>query len=117
MFYEQLMRALPDLEIEVQRQHVTNDAILVEVVVRGTHLGWWRGLPATGRRIEFPLCGVYTFDDDDRLAGEKIYYDRGTVLRQLGVFHEPQTILGQISILATHPATIARAVARKFRRR
>ena len=117
MFYEQLMKALPDLEIEVQRQHVTNDAILVEVVVRGTHLGWWRGLPATGRRIEFPLCGVYAFDDDDRLAGEKIYYDRGTVLRQLGVFHEPQTILGQISILATHPATIARAVARKFRRR
>jgi len=43
MFYEQLMKALPDLEIEVQRQHVTNDAILVEVVVRGTHLGWWRG--------------------------------------------------------------------------
>jgi len=115
-FYEQLMKALPDLEIEVQRRHVTDEAILVEVMIRGTHLGGWRGLPATGRRVEFPLCGVYTFDADDRLAGEKIYYDRGTVLRQLGVFHEPQSLLGQISILATHPTTIARAFARKLLR-
>ena len=116
-FYEQLMKALPDLEIDVQRRHVTDDAVLVEVIIRGTHLGGWRGLPATGRRVEFPLCGVYTFDAEDRLAGEKIYYDRGTVLRQLGVFHEPLSVLGQISILATHPTTIARAYARKLLRK
>ncbi|HWX92356.1 MAG TPA: ester cyclase [Terriglobales bacterium] len=116
-FYEQIMMALPDLQIEVQRRHVTDDAILLEVVICGTHLGGWRGLPPTGRRVEFPLCGIYTFDAEDRLAGEKIYYDRGTVLRQLGVFHEPQTVLGQIATLATHPATIARALARQFLRR
>lgn len=110
------MTALPDLEIEVKRQHVTDDAILLEVIIRGTHQGAWRGLPPTGRRVEFPLCGIYTFDADDRLAGEKIYYDRATVLRQLGVFHEPQTTLGQIATLATHPATIARALARKLLR-
>jgi steroid delta-isomerase-like uncharacterized protein len=116
-FYEQLMSALPDLEIDVLRRHVTDDAILLEVVIRGTHLGGWRGFPATGRRVEFPLCGVYTFDADDRLAGEKIYYDRATALRQLGVFHEPQSVLGQICTLATHPVTIARALARKLRHR
>jgi steroid delta-isomerase-like uncharacterized protein len=115
-FYEQMMAALPDLEIDVQRRHVTGDAIVLEVVIRGTHLGEWRGLPATGRRVEVPLCGVYTFDSEDRLAGEKIYYDRGTVLRQLGVFHEPQSWLGQLSIFATHPVTIARAFARKLMR-
>ncbi len=116
-FYEQLMAALPDLQIEVQRQHVADDAVLVEVMIRGTHLGSWRGLPATGRRVEVALCGVYTFDSDDRLAGETIYYDRGTVLRQLGVFHEPQSMLGEICILLTHPATIARVLARKLLRR
>jgi steroid delta-isomerase-like uncharacterized protein len=116
LFYGQLMKALPDLEIEVQRQYVTDDAIVVEVTIRGTHLGGWRGLPATGRRVEFPLCGLYTFDGEDRLAREKIYYDRGTVLQQLGVFYDPQSILGQLSILATHPITIARALARKILR-
>ena len=113
-FYEQLMKALPDLEIAVQRRHTAEDAVLVEAVIRGTHLSSWRGLPATGRRVEFPLCGVYTFDDEDRLAGERIYYDRGSVLRQLGVFHEPRSILGQICIVATHPITIARALLRKL---
>ena len=48
-FYVQLMKALPDLEIAVQRRHVAEDAIVVEVMIRGTHLGGWRGLPATGR--------------------------------------------------------------------
>ncbi len=115
-FYEQLMKALPDLEIAVQRRHIAEDAILVEVVIRGAHLGAWRGLPATGRRVEFPLCGVYTFDVDDRLAGERIYYDRASVLRQLGVFHEPQSLLGQICIAVTHPITIARAFVRKLLR-
>jgi hypothetical protein len=42
---------------------------------------------------------------------------RGTVLRQLGVFHEPQSILGQLCILATHPVTMARAVMRKLLRK
>jgi steroid delta-isomerase-like uncharacterized protein len=116
-FYEQLMKALPDLEIEVQHRHVTDEAIVLEVLIRGTHLGEWRGLPATGRRVEVPLCGVYTFDSDDGLAGEKIYYDRGTVLRQLGVFHEPQSVLGQVCTLATHPVTMVRALARKALRR
>jgi len=108
------MKALPDLEILVQHQYVTEDAISVEVLIRGTQLGGWRGLPPTGRRAEIPLCGVYTFDESDRLAGERIYYDRGTVLRQLGVFHEPESILGQISILLMHPVTIARALGRKI---
>jgi steroid delta-isomerase-like uncharacterized protein len=115
-FYGGLMKALPDLEIDVRRRHVTDDAIVVEVMIRGTHLGAWRGLPLTGRRVEVPLCGVYSFDASDRLAGEKIYYDRGTVLRQMGVFHEPQSVLGRISIFATHPVTIARALSRKLRR-
>jgi steroid delta-isomerase-like uncharacterized protein len=117
LFYQQLMEALPDLEIDVRDRHIAEDTIVLEVMIRGTQLGAWRGLPATGRRVEVPLCGIYTFDANDRLAGEKIYYDRGTVLRQLGVFHEPPSILGQIGILATHPITIARALARKLRRK
>lgn len=116
-FYQLLMSALPDLEIEIQRQHVSEDVVIVEVIIRGTHQGAWRGLPATGRRVEFPLCGIYTFDENDKLAGEKIYYDRGTVLRQLGVFHEPTSGIGQLSTLITHPITIARAVLRKVFRR
>jgi steroid delta-isomerase-like uncharacterized protein len=108
-YYTELMAALPDLVIDVQRRHVSSDGVILEVVIRGTHGGAWRGLPATGRRVEFPLCGVYTFDADDRLAGERIYYDRATVLRQLGVFREPSSVFGRVMTALTHPVTIARA--------
>jgi steroid delta-isomerase-like uncharacterized protein len=115
-YYTELLSALPDLTIDVQRRHVSTDSIIVEVIIRGTHLGPWRGLPATGRKIEFPLCGVYTFDADDRLAGERIYYDRGAVLGQLGLFHEPVRGLGRIVTGLSHPITIAKAYLRRSAR-
>jgi steroid delta-isomerase-like uncharacterized protein len=50
-FYEQLLKALPNLEIDIQRRHIAEDTILLKVILRGTHLGGWRGLPATFARI------------------------------------------------------------------
>ena len=111
-YYEELLRALPDLHIDIQRRHVTAEHVMLEVVITGTHTGPWRGLPGTGRRVEFPLCAVYSFDTEDKLAGERIYYDRATVLRQLGIFHEPDRGLGRLLTPITHPLTIARAIIR-----
>src|SRR5438094_4175133 len=111
-YYSELMRALPDLAIEVKNRHVAPESVVLEVTIRGTHLGPWRGLPATGRRMEFPLCGIYAFDADDRLAGERIYYDRGAVLGQLGLFHEPVRGLGRVVTALSHPLTIVHAYLR-----
>ena len=111
-YYTELMRALPNLAIDVKRWHVASESVVLEVIIRGTHLGPWRGLPATGRRLEFPLCGVYGFDADDKLACERIYYDRGSVMGQLGLFHEPGRGLGRVVTALSHPVTIARAYLR-----
>ena len=110
-YYADLMRSLPDLYIDVQREHVTADHVILEVIIRGTHLGTWRGLPPTGRTVAVPLCGVFSFDANDRLASERIYYDRATALRQLGVFFEPDTMAGRVTTTLTHPATVARVAA------
>jgi steroid delta-isomerase-like uncharacterized protein len=116
-YYAELLASLPDLAIKVRHRHIASDAIVLEVTIQGTHLGPWRGgMPATGRRVEFPLCGVFTFDGEDRLAGERIYYDRGTVMRQIGLFHEPEGRLGRIVTALSHPLTIARALLRTFHR-
>src|SRR5437773_2833540 len=112
-YYTELIRAIPDLAIEVKHWHIASDSVVLEVTIRGTHLGPWRGLPATGRRLEFPLCAVYSFDADDRLAGERIYYDRGAVLRQLGLFHEPVRGWGRVVTVLSHPVTIVCAYLRR----
>ena len=111
-YYTELLCAVPDLSIEVTQRHIALESVVVEVIIRGTHRGSWRGLPATGRRLEFPLCGVYAFDADDRLAGERIYYDRGAVLAQLGLFHEPLRGVGRVLTALSHPVTIVRAYLR-----
>ena len=111
-YYAELLAALPDLAIDVRHRHVCGDAVVLEVEIRGTHLGAWRGLPATGRPVQFPLCGVFTFDADNRLAGERIYYDRALILRQLGVFREPTTLAGRLAIALLHPLTLIRAYTR-----
>src|SRR6188472_2924231 len=50
-YYAELLAALPDLAIDVRHRHVSDHAIVLEVEIRGTHLGAWRGLPATGRSV------------------------------------------------------------------
>jgi len=116
-FYEALFHAIPDLHIDVRGRHVSEDAITLEVVISGTHQGTWRGLPGTGRRLEYPLCAIFTFDEQDCVTGEKVYYDRATVLRQVGLFHEPLSWAGRVVLPLTHPATMARAVGRTLFRR
>ena len=113
-YYEELMHAVPDLVIEIQNEHVTDKTIVLEVLIRGTHTGAWRGLPGTGRHIGVPLCAIYTFDESNQIASERIYYDRAGVLAQLGVFHDPRTLIGRALGSVTHPVTVLRVVWRKL---
>jgi hypothetical protein len=46
---------------------------------------------------------VCSFDSDDQLAGERIYYDRAKAFAQLGVFREPVSWFGRIALVLNHP--------------
>ena len=113
-YYADLLTSLPDLHIDVTHCLAAEEGVALEVRISGTHLGAWRGLPPTGRRVSFPLCGLFTFDAGGKLAGERIYYDRGSVLRQVGLYRDPQTLLGRLETLLAHPITVAGAYARKL---
>jgi steroid delta-isomerase-like uncharacterized protein len=114
LYYKQLFAAAPDLQIDVRQQYAIDEVVILEVTISGTATGDWRGLPGTGVSFRFPLCAIYTFDQEDKLLGEKIYYDRATILRQLGIFREPTSLPGRLLIAFNHPVTIARALARKM---
>jgi len=116
-YYAELIGAVSDLHIDILHSYVTGEAVILEVMISGTHTGAWRGLPGTGKSIRFPLCGIFTFDPEDKLRAERIYYDRASVLRQLGVFREPTSLLGRFFIAMTHPVTLAIALGRKIVRK
>jgi steroid delta-isomerase-like uncharacterized protein len=113
LYYKEMLAATADFRIDVRNRYATDEAVILEVMISGTHTGAWKGLPPTGKPVSFPLCGIFTFDSQDRILGEKIYYDRASVLRQLGVFREPTTVAGRLLTAINHPLTIAGAFGRR----
>lgn len=110
-FYEETGRAFPDLAFSPPTLRHSADAVAVETVYRATHLGPWRGLPATGRVVEYPMLNVFVFDED-RLVGERMYFDLLTPLRQIGIARDPTSLAGRIALAVNHPLTVGAAFAR-----
>jgi len=70
-------------------RHVSDKAVIVEGVIRGTHKGSFLGIAATDRQIEIPQCAVFFFDEEGKLAGERVYFDATLILQQLGLLPTP----------------------------
>jgi steroid delta-isomerase-like uncharacterized protein len=115
-YFEETRTAFPDQRNELIALHHSDDAVIVEANLYGTHLGPFRGLPATGRRFEARICALFLFEED-RLVCERVYFDAGTILRQLGVARDPLSLAGKLATVLNHPLTIGRAVARQVTRR
>jgi len=115
-YYEELLRALPDLHIDVSNRYTDGEGVVLECMITGTHEGTWHGLPGTGRSVRLPLCAIYTFGNDSaELVGERIYYDRATALQQVGVFHDPESTSGRILTVLTHPISMGRLAIHTLR--
>jgi len=82
-FYAGLFKGIPDLHIETKHLHVSDAAVTAEVRITGTHREEWLGVPALGHRVDFPVAAVFTFDAEERLAGERIYFDTALLLAQM----------------------------------
>jgi hypothetical protein len=61
------------------------------------------------------MTALFVFDGD-RLIGERVYFDQATILRQLGLAHDPSSLRGRIALALNHPLTIGRAILRARRR-
>lgn len=115
--YRDLFQAFPDLsfpELKPGSFCHHGDVVIGETRLQGTHVGTFRGLPPTGRRIDMPLVAIFVFDGPDLLC-ERVYWDRLTLFTQLGVARDPNTRVGKLATLLNHPITLARATIRARR--
>lgn len=82
-YYRQSHAGLPDLAFAFDSPIVGGDRMAMRWVLRGTHSGNLRGLPATGRTVE--VTGqVIDRVVDGRIVEEWVDYDTAGLLRQLG---------------------------------
>jgi steroid delta-isomerase-like uncharacterized protein len=115
-YFAETRSAFPDQRNELVALHHADDAVVAEFDLLGTHEGSYKGLPATGRSFRCRMAAIFVFDED-RLVCERVYFDSATILRQLGIAHDPLTLRGRVATVLNHPLTIGRGVVRGLVRR
>jgi steroid delta-isomerase-like uncharacterized protein len=121
-YFRETRTAFPDQRNELIALHHADDGVIVEFDLLGTHLGRFRGLPPTGRSFRCRMTAFFLFaeradGDGEGLVCERVYFDRGTILQQLGIAHDPTTLKGRLATIVTHPVTIGSAVLKQLRDR
>jgi steroid delta-isomerase-like uncharacterized protein len=83
-YYARTRGAFPDQRNEVLAVHHTDDGVIVEFDLLGTDRGGLPGRPATGKEFRCRMVALFLFDGD-LISCERVYFDSGTILRQLGL--------------------------------
>jgi steroid delta-isomerase-like uncharacterized protein len=73
-----------EVRIEVHTLIADDAAAALDFTFRGRHRGRFMGIPPTGREVGIPMalfCGI----EAGQIRRATLYYDAGTLLRQLGL--------------------------------
>jgi len=83
-YYRTSRAAFPDQRNENVVLTHADDAVVAEFDLLGTHLGELAGHDPTGRTFRCRMCALFLFaPGGERIIGERVYFDQGTILRQL----------------------------------
>ncbi len=83
-YFEETRTTFPDQRNELLALHHTDDGVIVESNLKGTHQGPLRGIPPTGKEFSCRTAAFFLFEGD-RLVCERVYFDAATILSQLGL--------------------------------
>jgi steroid delta-isomerase-like uncharacterized protein len=84
-FYIGLFEGMPDATFDLVSVTIGENGVVEESVLRGTHTGALFGIAASGQTVRLPLTLVFPFAPAEGVfLGERLYFDLGTLQRQLG---------------------------------
>ena len=88
---EGLIRAFPDLRIEVEQILASGDSVVTRMRATGTHQGSFAGIAPTGKSISMQACSVVEIRNGKAVRG-RLYADNATLFQQLGVLSLPKAM-------------------------
>jgi steroid delta-isomerase-like uncharacterized protein len=56
-------RAIPDLNLRIEKLFADGDTVIVWFIISGTHQGEWEGIPATGNKLEISAIEIYRIEN------------------------------------------------------
>ena len=80
--------AFPDYRVAVEDLVTAHDRVAVRMVLHGTHLGSFGGVPATGTRVSFDAMAFFRLENGE-IVEEWFISDQFALQRQLGVSLSP----------------------------
>jgi predicted ester cyclase len=101
-YYEETRTAFPDQRHEMIALRHSDDAVIAEFYLLGTHLGPLGPVPPTGATFKVRMTAFFVFRGEDELVCERVYFDQLSFLRQLlgGInVKSPQGILLLLKVL------------------
>lgn len=82
-YYHDTRIAFPDQDHEIIALRHSDDAVIVEFWLLGTHRGPLGAIPPTGSRFRVRMTAYFLFDTEENLVCERVYFDSLTLLKQL----------------------------------
>ena len=80
---EQSKVAFPDFNLSIEELLTVEDRVIVRLILRGTHKGDWRGIPATGNKFEISSTFIVRIENG-KVVEEREDFDQLGFLQQLG---------------------------------
>jgi steroid delta-isomerase-like uncharacterized protein len=92
---KRLLGTFPDFSLHNERAYGQGEWVTAEYTLTGTQQGPLPGpggqeIPPTNKSIRVPVIASIRFNEDGLIAEEHIYFDRATMLAQLGVLPSGQ---------------------------
>src|SRR5262245_55783992 len=99
-FVRPFISAFPGNRHFVRNWIFGRDVVVVEWNFEAQHKGPFEGYAATDTRVGVPGCGVYEYDSARRqITAARIYFDVGTLLKQIMTAAPTHTIAGPVEHL------------------
>jgi steroid delta-isomerase-like uncharacterized protein len=115
VFLRKLFAAFPDLTFEVTYKIARGDNVAEQWFIRGTHLGPFVGIPATGRHVEIPGMSMAELRNA-KFVSDHFYFDALGVLRDMALMPPlsvSETLAGRAALgMGVAASRLARSLIR-----
>lgn len=96
-FIRENRNGFPDIHFSIEELVASDDVVMVELRITGTHEGEFMGIPPTGRSVEIPAADKFVVADG-KVQEWRTYFDTQEIPEQLGLTFP--TVVGQLPKLA-----------------
>ena len=88
-FVKGFFKSFPDLNFSIEELYAVDDRVIVRYILRGTHKGEYRGIPATGKKFEISSTFIIRIENG-KVVEEREDFDQLGFWQQLGFELKPK---------------------------